>query len=103
MKFLVWCTSYADTEDDACSVECIPISISDAEYSSRRIVEYTLRGAADAAERYARFVHNQRDGWELTWPLQFRVKHADASRWTARWHRCSRRVGRAQLALGGAT
>lgn len=79
MKFLVWCTSYDDTEDDACSVECAPVSSGDLEYGRRRIVSYTLRGAGEAAEQYAAFVHNQRDGWELTWPLQFRVKHADGS------------------------
>lgn len=74
MKFLVWCTSYDDTEDDACSVECAPYTVL-CEYTRRRITVYSLRDAAHAAEVYARYVHGQRDGWESTWPLQFRVKH----------------------------
>jgi hypothetical protein len=35
--------------------------------------------AVDAVELYAEWCHNQRDGWDTTWPLKFRVRSPDGS------------------------
>lgn len=36
-------------------------------------VRYPCNSAEDAAEKYADYFHNERDGYENTWPIEFVV------------------------------
>lgn len=77
MKFHVWCLDLDDVEEDACSVESGEIGM---DIDTRlRIVSWPIRDARAAAERYAEYCHRQRDGWECTWPLTFRVRSEDGT------------------------
>ena len=38
-----------------------------------------LHDAGDAAKAYADYAHGNRDGWESSWPLTFRVRCPDGS------------------------
>lgn len=78
VRFHVWCLSWEEDEEHGCDVVAYDIY---AEYpKAQRGVIYTPNtalDAADAAEAYAGFVHDARDGNECTWPLVFRVRSAD--------------------------
>src|SRR5574341_487979 len=64
-RYRVWCLSWDEEEEHGANVVEVPTTV--------------LRDAADAAEAYADYVHSERDGWEATWPLVFRVRCPDGS------------------------
>jgi hypothetical protein len=65
--YRVWCLSWDDEED------------SGKDYLDKpdgKGREWAL-DSADAARLYADYCHSNRDGWESTWPLNFRVRLPD--------------------------
>lgn len=80
-RFRVWCLSWDETEDEGCDVEAYDI-LGEYPRGRRNLIQApdtVLHDASDAAEVYADFVHDQRDGYECTWPLVFRVCSADGT------------------------
>lgn len=80
-RFRVWCLSWEDDEAHGCDVVTYDIL---GEYPrGQRDVVYVpdtiLHDASDAAEAYADYAHRNRDGWESSWPLTFRVLCPDGS------------------------
>jgi len=79
----VWCLSWDEEEEDGADVVGYDIVNHDYNKRERRGVVYVpdtvLCDASDAAEAYADYVHSQRDGWESSWPLTFRVCCPDGS------------------------
>ncbi len=81
LRFRVWCLSWEEEEDHGCDVVAYDIL---GEYPrGQRGTIFTpnsvLHDAEDAAEAYADYVYSQRDGYESSWPLTFRVRSADGS------------------------
>ncbi len=68
--YRVWCLSWDDDED-------VGVEYPDTPSSGQRI-EWAL-DVRDAVRMYAEYCHNNRDGWESTWPLMFRVRLPDGS------------------------
>lgn len=77
MKFRVWCLSWEDDEEDGCDVE--RGKIGEGIETRRTIVSWLVDDAASAAEVYADYCHDNRDGYECTWPLKFRVRNEDGT------------------------
>lgn len=79
-RYRVWCLSWDESEEDGADVVEYDVLTHDYERRARGVVyvaSSALCGAADAARAYADYVHAQRDGWESTWPLAFRVRNSD--------------------------
>lgn len=80
--YRVWCLSWDDSEEAGSDVVAYDIMNHDFE-SARRGAIYVpntvLHSASDAAEAYADYAHDHRDGYECTWPLQFRVRGPEGS------------------------
>lgn len=80
-RFRVWCLSWEEEEEHGCDVVSYDI-LGDYPKSQRGVVhvpDSILYDDGDAAEAYADYVHDQRDGYESSWPLTFRVRSADGS------------------------
>jgi hypothetical protein len=82
ISFRVWCLSW--DEDDAQGADVLVYDITTHDYASQvRGVVYapniSVSSPADAARAYAEHVYRQRDGWDASWPLAFRVRSADGS------------------------
>jgi len=80
-RFRVWCLSWEEDEEHGCDVVTYDIC---GEYPRDQrgvvhVADTVLLDASDAAEAYADYVHDNRDGWECTWPLMFRVRSSDGS------------------------
>jgi fibronectin type 3 domain-containing protein len=79
----VWCLSWDEEEEHGADV--VSYDILSHDYSSRarrdvvEVPDTVLCDASDAAEAYADYVHSQRDGYESSWPLVFRVCSPDGS------------------------
>jgi len=76
----VWCLSWDDEEEYGSDVVGYDIFCHDFKTEKRGIVyvpSTTLYDAKAAAEAYADYAYRQRDGWESTWPLVFRVRGSD--------------------------
>lgn len=76
--YRVWCLSWDDRKEDGTDI------VTSHNYATaKRGVVYVpclVSSAADAARAYAEYVvFRQRDGWEATWPLEFRVRSPDGS------------------------
>jgi hypothetical protein len=82
-NFRVWCLSWDEQEEHGADIIAYDILTHDYGKSTPRGVVYIastiLRDAADAAEAYADYVYYNRDGYEASWPLVFRVRCADGS------------------------
>ena len=80
-SYRAWCLSWDEEEAHGCDV--VPYDILGEYPRGRRGVVHVpdtrLRDAADAAEAYARHAHDQRDGWDSSWPLVFRVRDPDGA------------------------
>ncbi|HSX22897.1 MAG TPA: hypothetical protein VLE97_09010 [Gaiellaceae bacterium] len=81
-RYRVWCLSWEEDEEHGADV--VPYDILKHDYQAQdRGVVYVpstlFGGASDAAEAYADEVHDNRDGYECTWPLVFRVRSPDGS------------------------
>jgi len=76
-RYRVWCLSWEDTEEDGCDV--VERWIDGAPLPRDTIAATYSIDAEDAAELYAEYAHNNRDGWECTWPLRFRVRKPDGT------------------------
>lgn len=78
-RWRVWCLSW-DEEEEHDGADVIAYDILQHDYNKRvpRGIVYapstTLYDARGAAEAYADYVHSQREGYECTWPLKFRVR-----------------------------
>ena len=83
LRYRVWCLSWEDAEEHGADVVGYDILNHDYNTRERRGVVYVpdtvLFDAGDAAEAYADYVHSNRDGWESSWPLTFRVRCPDGS------------------------
>jgi hypothetical protein len=83
LRYRVWCLSWEEEEEHGADV--IGYDILSHDYNKRvprgevHVPDTVLYSAAKAAEAYADYVHSQRDGYECSWPLQFRVRNADGS------------------------
>lgn len=83
VRYRVWCLSWDDDEEYGADV--VGYDILSHDYNKRvpRGVVYVpdtvLYDASNAAKAYADYVHSNRDGWESTWPLVFRVRCPDGS------------------------
>ena len=80
-RFRVWCLSWDEDEEHGCDV--VAYDIFGAYPRGQRGVVHVpstvLHDAAAAAEAYADYVHDNRDGNESSWPLTFRVRDADGA------------------------
>ena len=80
-SFRVWCLSWDEEEEHGCDVVAYDI-LGKYPRGQRGVVHVPnslLHDAAHAAEAYADYVHDQRDGYECTWPLTFRVRDSDGT------------------------
>ena len=78
-RFRVWCLSWDEDEEHGCDVVGYDI-LGKYPCDQRGVVHVPctiLYDASDAAEAYADYVHDNRDGYESSWPLTFRVRDAD--------------------------
>jgi hypothetical protein len=81
-RYRVWCVSWEDDEEHGSDVVGYDTLNHDRSTQDRGVVYipiYSLGAAADAAEAYADYAHDNRDGYESTWPLVFRVRCPDGS------------------------
>lgn len=81
--YRVWCLSWEEEEEHGADVVGYDILSHDYNKRTPRGVVYVpdtvLYGAAEAAEAYADYVYFDRDGYESSWPLVFRVRNPDGS------------------------
>jgi hypothetical protein len=81
VRYRVWCLSWDEEEEHGCDV--VPYDILGEYPRGQRGVVYvpsfSLGSASDAAEAYANYVHDNRDGYESSWPLTFRVRCPDGT------------------------
>ena len=83
LRYRVWSLSWDEDEEDGADV--VGYDIISHDYGKRvprgivYVPDTVLFDAGDAAEAYADYVHSQRDGYECTWPLVFRVRCPDGS------------------------
>ena len=80
-RFRVWCLSWEDDEAHGCDVVTYDI-LGEYPRGQRGVVyvpDTVLHDAADAAEAYANYVHDNRDGYESSWPLTFRVRNSEGA------------------------
>lgn len=79
--YRVWCLSWDEEEEHGADV--IGYDIFSHDYSKRaprnvvQVANTLLCDASDAAEAYADYVYSQKDGYESSWPLTFRVRSPD--------------------------
>jgi len=81
-RYRVWCLSWDDEEEYGSDVVGYDILDHDLSRQDKGVVyvpSFSLASASDAAEAYADYAHDQRDGYESTWPLVFRVRCPDGS------------------------
>ena len=81
-RYRVWCLTWEDDEEYGSDVVGYDVVNHDYEKQDRRVVyvpRELLGGAGDAAEAYADYAHDNRDGYECTWPLMFRVRCPDGT------------------------
>ena len=80
-RFRVWCLSWEEDEEHGHDVVAYDI-LGEFPKEQRGVVHVpnsVLYDDSDAAEAYADYVHDNRDGYEDTWPLTFRVRSAAGS------------------------
>ena len=78
--YRVWCLSWDQDENDGKDIVGYDIMTHDYSKKTRGVVyvaDMNLCDAGDAAEAYADYVHSDRDGWDSSWPLNFRVRSPD--------------------------
>lgn len=81
-RYRAWCLSWEEGEEDGADVVVYDVLTHDYERRDRRtayVADTLFRGAVDVAEAYADYVHGQREGYECSWPLVFRVRSPDGS------------------------
>lgn len=80
LRYRVWCLSW-DDEEHGSDVVGYDILRHDHKHDERGVVYVPSVSltAAEAAETYADYAHGNRDGWESTWPLVFRVRCPDGT------------------------
>ncbi|HEY4266791.1 MAG TPA: hypothetical protein VGM94_01235 [Galbitalea sp.] len=77
-NYRVWCLSWEDDELDG-------IDFADKPSTTGGYIEQILASdkwatdARDAAQMCADHFHSNRDGWESSWPLEFRVRLPDGT------------------------
>jgi hypothetical protein len=79
-SYRVWCLSWDDDEGHGSDVIGYDILSHDYKREERGIIyvpSVSLGSASDAAEAYADYAHDNRDGNESSWPLKFRVRCPD--------------------------
>jgi hypothetical protein len=74
--YRAWCLSWGEEEEHGADV--VPYDILNHDTEGQRqdtvyVPDTLFRGAEDAAEAYAEYVHDHREGYDATWPLTFRV------------------------------
>jgi len=82
LRYRVWCLSWEEDDEQGADVVVYDIMRHDLASEVRGVVyapNISVSSPADAAKRYAEHVYRQRDGWEATWPLAFRVRSPDGS------------------------
>lgn len=82
MKFRVWCLSWEDDEEtgmDLVGYDPMKEERPSATRTAINVPFYSLSDAEDAAETYADYCIDNRDGWDSSWPLTFRVRLPDGS------------------------
>ena len=80
-RYHVWCLSWDDEEDYGSDIVSYDPIVSGWKSDTRSTiwVAFDALDAKKAAEHYAGFCHSQRDGWEASWPLTFRVRLPDGT------------------------
>lgn len=78
MKYRVWCLSWEDTDEDGRDVVGVDVA-REVTPAGCIAAPYYVADAREAATYYAEWAHSNRDGWECTWPLTFRVRLPDGS------------------------
>ena len=80
-NFHVWCLSWDDTEEDGKDVVTVDLLAALNRPRSKHGPIEVGHGldAEAAAEEYASYAHDRRDGNESTWPLVFRVRGPDGT------------------------
>lgn len=80
--YRVWCLSWDEGDEQGADVVVYDITSHDYTTEARGVVyapNISVNSPADAARAYAEYVYRQRDGWDATWPLAFRVRSPDGS------------------------
>lgn len=81
-RYRAWCLSWGEEEEHGADVVGYDILSHDHAKQERGVVyvaNFALGEPGDAAEAYADHVHSERDGYESSWPLVFRVRCPDGS------------------------
>jgi len=81
VRYRVWCLSWEDEEEHGSDVVGYDI-LGPYPKPERGVVfvpDTLLHDAGDAAEAYADYAHDNRDGYESSWPLVFRVRCPDGT------------------------
>jgi len=76
--YRVWCLTWEDTEESGKSYPDKP-TVKGGYLEQILANDRWALDAKDAAEIYADWCHRQRDGWESSWPLTFRVRSPDGN------------------------
>jgi len=82
LRYRVWCLSWEDDEERGSDVVSYDFMTHDHSKQARGVIyapSFSLGSASDAAEAYADYAHDNRDGWESSWPLVFRVRCPDGT------------------------
>ena len=85
--YRAWCVTWEDDEQedgsDLVAYDPIAYILSVAPIKTKRrailVPFYNLESPSEAAEAYAEYIHNHRDGWEGGWPLTIRVRSPDGT------------------------
>jgi hypothetical protein len=81
VRYRVWCLSWEDEEEYGSDVVSYDI-LQPYPNADRNVVfvpDTLLHNAGDAAEAYADYAHDNRDGYDDKWPLVFRVRCPDGT------------------------
>ena len=81
-RYRVWCLSWDDDEHDGSIVCVYDIMTHDLNRQEKGVVyasNVSVFDLGDVVEAYADWMHSKREGYEVTWPLEFRVRCPDKS------------------------
>lgn len=78
-RYRVWCLSWDDEEEHGSDIVSDPTGLLPVERHTIHVAYRNVDCAVEAAELYAEWAYDNRDGYECRWPLEFRVRKPDGT------------------------
>lgn len=78
-RYRVWCLTWEDDEAHGLDIAWYRFSEGEPPPTKGTLYSWEVVDPESAAEVYAAYAHDNRDGYEDTWPLAFRVRCPDGS------------------------